>query len=217
MIRSHAPEIMDNPDVPEELTTIFHRDLLRIHSILGNAQPVVERLRNSSSPVHTVMDIGCGQGALLAHIRHVTGAKVIGVDLKPPHNNPYGVTIVAADATKDELPLADVAVSFLTIHHLTEAETIALIRNVRRSAKRFIIMDLVRHPLPLVLFSLLIGPLMHRCTAADGRLSIRRAYTAPELAALVKQALQGTGGRAEQWVSPIFARQIIDITYAVRT
>ena len=70
----------------------------------------------------------------------------------------------------------------LLAHHLTPEQNIALIRNVGRSCRRFIIHDLIRHPLPLVLFTLFICPLIGREAAVDGRQSIRRAFTPDEFA-----------------------------------
>jgi SAM-dependent methyltransferase len=210
MTRSQIPEIMDTTDFPDPVITRFYGDLARIHRMLGTSRAVIRRLGRGGS----VIDIGCGHGALTAEVRDATGARVTGVDLKPPHTpSPYGVEIVTADATRDPLPHADTAISFLTIHHLSETQVIDLIRNVGRSCRRFIIMDLVRHPLPLVLFSVFMGPLMHRIVRLDGMQSIRRAYTGPELAALVHRALAGTNARFEHCVSPFYSNQILDITY----
>ena len=213
MVRSLSPEIMDTAEFPEPVMAEFYKDLALVHRILGNARPVIRRLQSGPEPVHSVLDIGCGHGALLAQIRDATGARVIGVDLKAPPSNPYNVEIVAGDATCDPLPKADAAVCFLTMHHLSETQVVDLIRNVGRSCRRFIVMDLVRHRLPLVLFSMFIGPLLHRIVMLDGKQSIRRAYTGPEMARLAHQALAGSAARFEHCVSPFYASQILDITY----
>ncbi len=190
---------------------VFHRDLARIHTLMGNVRPVIDRLRRAHAG--SVLDIGCGYGALLAQIRDATGARVTGIDLKPPRESPYGVEILAADATREPLPAADAAVCFLMLHHLNETEAIDLIRNVGRSCERFIILDLVRHRLPLVLFSIFMGPLVHRIAMLDGRQSIRRAYTGAEMAELVRRALHGTAYTVDHWVSRFYARQIVEIKY----
>ncbi|MDQ6706443.1 MAG: methyltransferase domain-containing protein [Acidobacteriota bacterium] len=211
MQRSLTPEIMDGPDVPESTMRIFHRDLKLINSLLGNMSAIVERLKRD--PPRNVLDIGCGGGALLDCIRKELGATVIGVDLRVPADDPYGISIAAADATRDPLPQADAAVSMLLLHHLSEAQVIDLIRNTGKSCRRFICLDLVRHPLPIILFTVFICPFVSRATALDGRQSIRRAFTPAELRSLAGRALEGTGAAFEHWVSPVSARQIIDITY----
>jgi SAM-dependent methyltransferase len=213
MVRSQTPEIMDTTEFPEAITACFYRDLARLHRAMGSVRPVIERLRSGPMPVASVLDIGCGHGALLAQIREATGARATGIDVKAPAANRFGLEILTADATCDALPQADAAVSFLTLHHLSETQVVDLIRNVGRSCRRFIAMDLVRHRMPLVLFSMFMAPVLDRIVALDGKQSIRRAYTGPELALLAHRALAGTGARFEHCVSRVYASQILDITY----
>jgi len=213
--RSLEPEAMDSDDMPEGDRATFHRDLARVHRILGDLKPVLARIQRLPRPVGTVMDIGCGDGAALKQIRDATGAEVIGIDLRPPGKDVYGVPILRCDATCDELPRADVAISLLTLHHLTEDEVVRMIRNLARSCRRVIGVDLVRHPLPFALFSTFIAPLIHKIAADDGRQSIRRAFKPDELARLVRSALNGSGARFEQEVSRYYAKQVIDIEFTV--
>jgi SAM-dependent methyltransferase len=202
---------MDSPDVVGPVLEKFHRDLARIHALLGSF-PTIERfLRSNDRPVRRVLDIGCGGGALLDYLRRRMGVEVIGVDQKPGHTE--DVPIMAADATTDLLPEADVAVSSLVAHHLTPEQNIALIRNVARSCPRFVILDLIRHPMPLVLFTTFICPLIGKEAAVDGRQSIRRAFTPPEFADMVRAALAGTQGTFRIDVPRFLSRQVIDIRY----
>jgi len=202
---------MDSPDVVGPVLEKFHRDLARVHALLGSF-PTIERfLRRGDRPVRRVLDIGCGGGALLAYLRDRMGVEVIGVDPKPGHT--ADVPIIAADAIREPLPDADVAVSSLVAHHLTPEENIALIRNVGRSCGRFVILDLIRHPMPLVLFSIFICPLIGKEAAVDGRQSIRRAFTPGEFGDLARAALAGTAGTFEIDVPPLLSRQIVDIRF----
>jgi SAM-dependent methyltransferase len=203
---------MDSDTIVGPSLEKFHRDLARVHGLLGTF-PTVERfLRKDPEPVKSVLDIGCGGGDLLRYLRRRLGVEVRGVDLKPGLSN--GVTVIAADATTERLPPADVAISSLVAHHLTPEQNIALIRNVGRSCRRFLIIDLIRHPMPLALFSVFIAPLIGREAAADGRQSIRRAFTPEEFSDLVRQALKGTRGTFSVDVPPLLSRQVIDIRYA---
>jgi hypothetical protein len=120
--------------------------------------------------------------------------------------------MVQLDAVRSPLPPADVAVSSLVAHHLTPEQNIELIQNAGRSCRRFVILDLIRHPLPLVLFTIFICPLIGKEAAVDGRQSIRRAYTPAEFAELVRHAL-GSKARFTIDVPRFLSRQVIDIRY----
>jgi len=98
-------------------------------------------------------------------------------------------------------------------HHLSEPDVVDLIRNVGRFCRRFILLDLVRHPLPQALFRLFVAPFVCRIVAVDGQTSIRRSYTPAELRRITDFALAGSGGAFRQSVAPLYARQIIDIVY----
>lgn len=212
MTRSLLPELMDAPDFPASRLAEVHRDLAKIHGWLGSFETISRFLRKDDKPVRRVLDIGCGDGRLLACLRERMNVDVIGVDPRPGPSG--GIPIVRADATSDPLPDADVAVSLLVSHHLTPEQNIAMIRNVGRYARRFIILDLIRHPLPLWLFTLFICPLIGPISAADGRQSIRRAYTPGEFRALANTVLEGSGGTVEIDVSRWLSRQVVDIRYS---
>lgn len=208
MRRSLDPELMDSPDVKGPVLDKFHRDLNFIHKCLGTF-PTIERfIRKDEKPVHRVLDLGCGGGALLEYLQKHLNVEVIGIDQKPPDN--ARVPIIAADAVNGDLPQADVAVCSLFCHHLTPEQNIAMIRNVGRSCRRFIIQDLIRHRLPFVLFTMFLCPLIGKEAAVDGRQSIRRAFTPDEFAELARA---GTTGTFDVDVSPFLSRQIVDIRY----
>jgi len=213
MQRSFVPEIMDDPRVPEHVWVRFHRQLGFIQRLLGMQRAVVDELRRDSRAVGRVLDIGCGSGALLHKIRRVLRTDVVGADLRAPRPSPWSVLIIEADATRDSLPVADVAVCVWVLHHLREEEIVALVRNASRSVRRFIALDVVRHWLPLALFTAFLAPMLMREVAADGRQSIRRAYTAAELKAIVERAVAGSGARVAQRVTLLRSSQTIDIVW----
>jgi hypothetical protein len=156
----------------------------------------------------------CNRGGVLRDIANQLCVEVVGVDLSLPVRTDAKIPIVRANAVRDSLPAADVAFSMYLGHHLTEHDLIGLIRNVGRHCLRFILLDLVRHPLPLVLFRLLIAPFVSRIVVADGLLSIRRAYTPAELGKLTREALTGTGAQFRHSVAPFYMRQVLDISYS---
>jgi 2-polyprenyl-3-methyl-5-hydroxy-6-metoxy-1,4-benzoquinol methylase len=212
MERRDQVELMDDPSLPEELLAAAHRDLARVHRWLGNTAALLALLRQGPEPVRSVLDIGCGRGALLEELRAELGVEVVGFDLRPaPASAP--VRILAGNAVVDPLPQADVALAVCLVHHLGEAEIVGLVRNVSRSCKRLIVLDLVRHRLPLTLFGIFAPLLLQRINVADGLTSIRRAYTPEELARIVGEALRGADAELVQCVAPGFTRQVLDIRW----
>ncbi len=205
---------MDDPNVPDDVWEKFHRDLSRLERVLGSHRTVIRALRADSRPPKSVLDIGCGNGVLLRKIRQSLGVAVTGIDLRAPRNPEPDITIVATDAVCDPLPRADVAVSVYVVHHLSERSIVELIRNVSRTSRRLILLDLVRHWLPLVLFRVFLGPLFGHIVHADGCQSIRRAYTPGELRSLVEEAIHGSGASVRHSVSPWYASQLVDITWS---
>ena len=212
MDRHDVTELLDGSSVPEDVVASAYRDLARTHRWLGNTAAILGRLRNTQSPVSSVLDVGCGQGALLAEIREKLGVEVIGFDLRPaPASAP--VRILTGDALVDPLPPADVGLAVCVAHHFSETDIIRLIRNVSRSCRRFILLDLVRHRLPLLLFRIFLCPFLQRISVCDGLTSIRRAYTPGELARIVHKAVEGSGARVVHTVAPFYVRQVIDISW----
>jgi SAM-dependent methyltransferase len=213
MQRSFEREILDGGGVPAEMLERAHRALSMTHSLLGNHAAILRALRRDGQAVRRVLDIGCGHGGLLEKVRRQMGAEVLGVDLRPPEGGAGEFPILKLDAVREALPRADVAVSVCMVHHLPEDEFVEMIRNVGRACRRFVILDLVRHRVPLALFSA-FGPLcLPRVNVLDGRQSIRRAYTPEEFRALIARAVAGTGGSFRHRVAPLWIRQMADIRY----
>src|SRR5213594_2217649 len=102
------------------------------------------------------------------------------------------IRLVVADATA--LPLregaADVVTSALTLHHLEPDAAVASLREMAAAARRAVIVsDLLRTRLALGLVWLATRLLRcHPISRHDGPLSVRRAYSAAELAALAQKA-----------------------------
>jgi 2-polyprenyl-3-methyl-5-hydroxy-6-metoxy-1,4-benzoquinol methylase len=210
MQRCDTTELLEDPSLPDDVVARAYRDLARTHRWLGIDAAILKCLRKDPRGVSSVLDIGCGQGALLHKIHRELGVRVAGFDLRPaPEGAP--VPILAGNAVVDELPLCDVAVCVLMAHHLSESDLIRLIHNVSRSCRRFIVLDLVRHRLPLTLFSIFARPFLSHINVADGLTSIRRSYTPAELRRIVDKALEGSGARVVHTVAPLYIYQIVDM------
>jgi len=204
-------EILDTPGLPKRLVSRSYRELTAIHRLLGNTQFLISQIRETSFPVRRVLDVGSGDGSLLQEVSVKLDIDGVGIDVNPPQLS--SIPILKADARCDVLPIADVAFSAYAAHHLSDHDVIAMIRNVGRYCRRFILLDVVRYWAPLLLFNLFIAPLVSPITAADGKTSIRRGFTGDELNHLVTTAVAGTSTVFRHSVSRLSLRQVVDITY----
>ncbi|HEY1242394.1 MAG TPA: methyltransferase domain-containing protein [Bryobacteraceae bacterium] len=216
MQQSSETEILDRGGVPEDQVERAYRDLVGIHRFLGDTRAIISAARRSPVRVRRILDIGCASGGVLRHIQTRLGIEAIGVDLNPPARSDVPFPIVRADAIRDPLPAADLAFSMYMVHHLPPSDIAALIRNVGQSCRRLILLDLVRHPLPLALFRLFVAPLVSPIVVADGCVSIRRSYTPDELSRIARDAAAGIDARVRHSIAPLYVRQVLDIEYAVR-
>ena len=213
MIRENESEILDQEGLPGESVERAYRDLARIHRWLGDTGYMIRSIRRDPLPVRRILDIGCGPVFVLQELGRRLSVEVIGADINPYRSVAAPVKVLQMDAVCDRLPSADVAISMHLGHHLYEDELVALIRNVARSCRRFILLDLVRHPLPLALFRRFLAPLVSPINREDGERSIRRSYTPTELHGITAAALEGRSGSFRLSVAPFYLRQVIDISY----
>jgi SAM-dependent methyltransferase len=210
MDRVTSVELLEDPSLPADVVAKAYRDLARTQRLLRNTAAVFRQLGKNPG---RVLDIGCGQGALLEEIHKKLGVEVVGFDLRPA---PAGssLPIVTGNAAADPLPEADVAISVCLAHHLSEEDLVRMIRNVSRSCRRLILLDLVRHWMPLVLFRVFLSPFLHPINASDGMTSIRRSYTPAELRRMVDEAVRGTDATVVHTVTPFYIRQVIEISWS---
>jgi SAM-dependent methyltransferase len=213
MRRSFEAEILDIGGLQPEMLARAHRALSLTHSLLGNHAAVLRALKRDGQPVRRVLDIGCGHGGLLEKVRRQIGAEVLGVDLRPPERGVGEFPILKLDAVWEVLPQADVAVCVCLVHHLRDEDFVEMIRNVGRTCRRFVILDLVRHRVPMALFSAAAPLCLPKVNVLDGRQSIRRAYTPEEFGASIVRAVAGTGAKFRHTVAPLWIRQMADIRY----
>ena len=213
MIRENQLELLEFDGIPDNLVERAYKDLARIHNWLGDTRFIVDALRRDELPCRQILDVGCGTGLVAEEVGRKLGATVTGIDSRRFRAIATTVPILQRNALYDPLPDADVAFSMHLGHHLSEAELEQLILNVGRSCRRFILLDLVRHWLPLTLFRIFVAPLVCPIDAVDGQRSIRRSYTPNELRRITASAVAGTNSTFHLHVARFYNRQVIDISY----
>jgi ubiquinone/menaquinone biosynthesis C-methylase UbiE len=206
--RTAEPELMDAPGLePAELAGNL-ADLRRVNRWLGGrwlTLHALDRLTRDLAPGAglTILDVATGSADIPAAVvawarRHDLQAQVVATDISDamlrlaPACNLAGLTLAVADARR--LPFLDesfdVAMCSLALHHLDAADAVLMLRELRRVARRGVIVnDLVRHWLGW-LGAWLLSRLLtrNRLTRHDAPLSVRRAYTRAEMTGLAAEA-----------------------------
>ncbi|MEO8571711.1 MAG: methyltransferase domain-containing protein [Chloroflexota bacterium] len=208
--RTDAVELLDGPlDDPATLTANL-RDLRRINRWLGGVRLSADAIDALAAhrPELTMLDVGTGGADIpLALLRRATARGrrwvVVGLDSRAEVLAAAVVANPAAGTTPDlalqlgdgtSLPYPDrsfdVAHASLVLHHLSPDAAVVLLREMHRVARLGVVVnDLDRSRLGWI-GAWLIGHVLtgNRYTRHDGPLSVRRAYRADEMAAMLRAA-----------------------------
>lgn len=205
--RIDTAELLDGPlDQSPELAGNL-RDLARINRWTGAdllRHKALKRLLTARrAGVAVLLDVGggCGDGLGTAG-RWATGHGVAWQGILLDHSAPTlafasprsGVPFRPVRGDGRRLPLADrsvdVAACSLVLHHCAPEDACALLGEMRRVARLGVIVDdLLRSHLGYAGARLMAWALTgNALTRHDGPLSVRRAYTRPEIATLLRAA-----------------------------
>lgn len=205
--RRPEPELLDADGVPAGEAEASLADIEWVHRRLGGRSLVRRRLIPLLAALGapgirlSILDLGCGSGhvgrdLVEAAAAHGMRLRLLGIDRKVSHARlaARGST-AAADAFR--LPFPDrgvsVVLSTLFLHHFSPGEAAALLAESRRvAASAVVVLDLSRHRLALAAIGVL-GPIAFRSalSVADGKTSVRQAYTLEEIAAIAAPVLPG--------------------------
>jgi SAM-dependent methyltransferase len=172
------------------------RDIARINSWFGGHRVLLRVLKDLAPPrkQFSVLDVGAGSGDMAECIRrHFHDAMVVSLDHRSFNLRNAPGPRVAADAF--QLPFCPKAFDFVlcssVLHHFSDCEVIELIAELRRFARRaLIVLDLERHPLPyhfLPMTRRLFG--WSALTVHDGPISVAASFRPEELAHLADVAV----------------------------
>jgi SAM-dependent methyltransferase len=201
-------ELLDGPlDDPAALQANL-RNLRRINRLTGGASLSVRAIRVLVAGAGSVLDVGTG-GAdipvlLLADAqRRGAELEVTATDsrqavleaalaVRPHLEHVPGLTLGLADGRGLPWPdgAFDVAHSSMVLHHLEPEDAVRFLRELRRVSRRGIVVnDLARGRLYWIGAWILTRTVATaRYTRHDGPLSVRRAYSRPEMEGLLREA-----------------------------
>lgn len=210
--RLHAVELLDAGALDADELATNLADLARLNRLPGGAaastRAVAALLATGPS---CVVDVGTGGGDIPLAFAH-RGWAVTAVDADPrvaavaarataaaPH-----VEVVEADGRALPFPDGsfDVAHCSLLVHHLDPPAAVDLLLELRRVARRGVVVnDLRRGLVPLLAVGVAVAALGRcRATRHDGLLSVRRAYTVGELDELLARAGLAVRHRSAPWL-----------------
>ncbi|HEY3376611.1 MAG TPA: methyltransferase domain-containing protein [Armatimonadota bacterium] len=208
--RAEAREYLDGGAIPPATLRANLREQACMNRWLGGNAAVscaaLPYLRACRAQPLRVLEIGCGgadlsRGIVRALLAQRQPVIAVGLDIRrdvltcarDQWRRAYPeLALVCADALSPPFPPAsfDVVIIPTLLHHLSPDEAVAVLRVGRRLSHGLVIVtDLVRSPWAYLGFSLVARALRFSPVGRhDGALSIRRAYTPCELAALAEEA-----------------------------
>jgi 2-polyprenyl-3-methyl-5-hydroxy-6-metoxy-1,4-benzoquinol methylase len=218
-VRDRQPEVMDQPDLDPSVHHRALRGLARINAWSRSAAtlwPVIAATRAVLQRPLRVLDVATGAGDVpLGLWRHARRAgwpiELVGCDISPVALDHARKRVAAAganiqffqhDVLVEPLPAGyDVVTSSLFLHHLTEAEAVIVLRRMKDASTRQVaVNDLLRSRAGYVSAwagtrLLTRSPVVH----IDGPLSVRAAFTVPELRRLADEAGLSGATIAPRW------------------
>lgn len=198
-------EALDHPDCPDAVARATLADLARVNRLFGGRAAAVYGLERilAAGPVPrrlTLLDVGAGGGdlsaALVAHAR----ARAVRLTAIPVDTHrsaaaacrEAGLAPVVAHA--GALPVADGGVDVVLasqfLHHFSRDAAVTLVRVLCRLARVGVIVAEPRRSSRAAagIWIAALALALHPATRRDGVLSVRRSFTAAELAATLARA-----------------------------
>ncbi len=200
--RSQQPELMDDFKEGMKALRAVYDDINRVNSVLGGnsitIKAISKLMREHPRQTYSIVDMGCGDGAMLREVAQFTRknnikVKLIGIDLNAD------VIQLAREASlaypeisflqKDILHLSvsdlhcDIIISTLAMHHFAHEDIVSFLRKFNQLARiAVVINDLQRSLWAYYLFKLYSLIFIRTRTAkVDGLISISKGFIKPEL------------------------------------
>ncbi len=209
MQRDLQPEVMDDPQLPEDEHCLALAGLTRINRATGVATAMYRRIRRYaktlSRPIR-LLDVATGSGDMPIYwakqaAREQLSIQCSGVDISPTAikyaeaqaaKAQVDVQFIQRDVLADRLPIGyDIITCGLFVHHLSEPQIVRLLTSMQSAAGHaFVICDLERSRLNLACVWVAAQTLTRsKVVHVDAIRSVRAALTRDEFRAIATKAL----------------------------
>jgi 2-polyprenyl-3-methyl-5-hydroxy-6-metoxy-1,4-benzoquinol methylase len=203
--RSLQKELLDADDIPTADLYQNLKELDRINTLLGGYDITFSALKKIIKPnkSYTLIDIGCGGGDTLKHIkkwqlRKNLDLKLIGIDLKPvcieyafQQKDSENIRFICDDYRNMFQHVKDIDIihACLFCHHLTEKQLVELIQFATERRINLVINDLERNPIAYYAIKILTTLFSKSYLVKnDAPLSVARGFKKKEWLAIIKKA-----------------------------
>jgi predicted nicotinamide N-methyase len=211
-------EALDDPGCPDDLARATLGDIARVNRLFGGRAAAVFGLGRllqagpAPAPRLTLLDIGAGAGDVAAAL--VPAAAARGIRLAPITLDAHrvaaalcgGAGLAPVVARVSAVPFRDRSVDIVLasqfLHHFSRDAATALAGAFARLARVGVIVAEPRRSRAAVagIWAASLALALHPVTRRDGVLSVRRSFSAPELARMLARA----GIRTPVWRRPGF-------------
>ena len=200
--RTSEPELMDDANLrPEILRNVLHDVSLANRLLGGNRiteKAVFQILKENPGHLHRILDVGCGEGAMLRKLAQLCrkkgfNAEFLGLDLSESaislareHSKAYPeITYVTGDLleVRPEQIRCDIALCTLTLHHIPTAKVPLFLEQMSRITRSAVLVnDLQRSGLAYYLFKAFsVIFIKTKVARHDGLVSIKKGFRRKEL------------------------------------
>ena len=201
--RSFEPEILDGPTPDEDELARSLAQVAQVNRWLGGTKALRRHLAPSvrRGRALRVLDVGTGNGDTLGALGTWARARGVawhgmGVELSPQSARIARCrvdAVVRGDALR--LPFADgsfdVTLCTLTLHHFTDADAAALVREMARVSRDLVLVNDLERSTPNYWGARALAATLwrgNRITRNDGPLSVLRSFTLEELLEVGRRA-----------------------------